>query len=63
MVRRPASSTAEDAVTAQKAPGRYMHGTDPHEQGRLSRLNDLLNAASLSTPGRGAEGVALPAAV
>ena len=25
----------------------YLHGTEPHEQRRLSRLNDLLNAASL----------------
>lgn len=26
----------------------YIHGTDPAEQERLSRLNDLLNAQSLS---------------
>ena len=26
----------------------YIHGTDPNEQERLSRLNDLLNAQSLS---------------
>ena len=25
----------------------YIHGTDPEEQGRLSRLNDLLNPVSL----------------
>jgi len=27
--------------------GKYIHGTDPDEQRRLSRLNDLLNARSL----------------
>ena len=27
--------------------GRYVHGTHPHEQSRLSRLNELLNEASL----------------
>jgi SAM-dependent methyltransferase len=26
---------------------RYVHGTDPEEQARLARLNDLLNAATL----------------
>ena len=25
----------------------YMHGTSPEEQGRLARLNDLLNASSM----------------
>ena len=28
-------------------PSRYLHGTEPHEQARLSRLNELLNEASL----------------
>ncbi len=28
-------------------PSHYIHGTEPHEQRRLSRLNELLNAASL----------------
>jgi len=30
------------------AADRYIHGTDPAEQERLSRLNDLLNAQSLA---------------
>jgi SAM-dependent methyltransferase len=30
---------------------RYLHGTDPCEQARLSRLNDLINRASLSELG------------
>ncbi len=29
------------------SPSRYVHGTDPREQRRLSRLNDLLNEAAL----------------
>jgi ubiquinone/menaquinone biosynthesis C-methylase UbiE len=36
----------------------YVHGTDPDEQGRLSRLNSLLNPASLEALGlRGGERV------
>ncbi len=31
-----------------RAPSRYVHGTGPEEQWRLSRLNDLLNGAALS---------------
>lgn len=35
---------------------RYLHGTDPREQDRLRRLNDLLNEASLGEMGlRGGE--------
>jgi SAM-dependent methyltransferase len=30
-----------------RGPSRYVHGTDPEEQRRLSRLNDLLNEAAL----------------
>jgi SAM-dependent methyltransferase len=37
-------------------PAQYIHGTDPAEQDRLSRLNDLLNAGSLRELGlRGGE--------
>src|SRR2546426_5672741 len=35
---------------------RYLHGTEPLEQRRLSRLNDLINRASLAELGlRGGE--------
>src|SRR5262249_58648268 len=30
---------------------RYIHGTDPEEQKRLSRLNDLINRRSLAALG------------
>ncbi len=30
-----------------QTPSEYIHGTDPEEQRRLSRLNDILNARSL----------------
>ncbi|MGH9404566.1 MAG: class I SAM-dependent methyltransferase [Terriglobia bacterium] len=30
------------------SPREYLHGTEPQEQKRLSRLNDILNGASLS---------------
>ena len=37
-------------------PSRYLHGTDPPEQARLARLNDLINRASLAEIGlRGGE--------
>lgn len=35
------------ATIAAVATSRYVHGTDPAEQARLSLLNDLLNAACL----------------
>src|SRR5919204_6304834 len=28
-------------------PAHYVHGTDPEEQARLTRLNDILNAGTL----------------
>src|SRR5258707_14471667 len=34
-----------------RAPSRFLHGTDPREQRRLSRLNDLINRASLAELG------------
>ena len=34
-----------------RVPSRYLHGTDPREQRRLSRLNDLINRASLAELG------------
>jgi cyclopropane fatty-acyl-phospholipid synthase-like methyltransferase len=39
-------------------PSHYVHGTDPEEQRRLSRLNDILNAGSLRELGlRGGESI------
>jgi len=39
-------------------PSYYVHGTDPEEQGRLSLLNDILNAGSLRELGlRGGESI------
>jgi ubiquinone/menaquinone biosynthesis C-methylase UbiE len=34
-------------MSGQANAGSYIHGTDPQEQGRLSVMNDLLNAAAL----------------
>jgi SAM-dependent methyltransferase len=34
-------------MPADPSSSRYLHGTEPREQARLSRLNDLLNAACL----------------
>jgi SAM-dependent methyltransferase len=34
-------------MSLERPPGTYIHGTEPEEQGRLSRMNDLLNAATL----------------
>src|SRR5688572_10197280 len=43
---------------SQPAGSAYIHGTDPAEQGRLARLNDLLNRRSLAELGlRGGERV------
>jgi SAM-dependent methyltransferase len=36
-----------DSRTDRRSISRYLHGTEPHEQLRLSALNDLLNEASL----------------
>lgn len=33
--------------SSRSATSEYLHGTDPREQARLSRLNDMLNEASL----------------
>ncbi len=41
-----------------QSPGNYIHGSAPDEQRRLSRLNDLLNEASLTELGlRGGEAI------
>ena len=43
---------------AKPAPATYIHGSAPAEQSRLSRLNDLLNEASLRELGlRGGESI------
>src|SRR5918993_5927797 len=34
-------------MTQARETSRYLHGTDPDEQARLARLNDLLNEQSL----------------
>src|SRR5580765_4594824 len=40
----------EDAMTDERQ-SRYLHGTEPEEQRRLSGLNDLINASSLRALG------------
>src|SRR5438445_5362421 len=41
-----------------RTTSRYVHGTDPREQQRLSRLNDLLNGAAIRELGlRGGESI------
>ena len=45
---RPDSYVAERCPTKERVMSSpYLHGTDPEEQRRLSRLNDLLNQESL----------------
>ena len=37
----------DETVSSGGAGGRYLHGSEPEEQQRLSMLNDLLNEGSL----------------
>lgn len=49
---------ADDTTTPPPEPGSYLHGSEPEEQSRLSKLNDLLNRGSLGALGlRGDERV------
>jgi len=49
LISREGGSTIDtrDSTTVKPAVSHYLHGTDPHEQLRLSILNNLLNEASL----------------
>src|SRR3989442_11795645 len=42
---------AESSGNVSPKGSRYLHGTDPREQARLARLNDLINRASLAKLG------------
>jgi ubiquinone/menaquinone biosynthesis C-methylase UbiE len=56
--RRSAPAAATRSRRARPASSHYVHGTEPAEQRRLSRLNELLNRGSLAALGlRGGEAV------